>query len=184
MSAFEKLMATLRAELPGLNPRLQALTVAASVLPRENALARARLFSLAGFRIGAGTRLLGTPRITGSGALFGRLVIGKDCSIDEDCAFDLEDDITIGDRVSLGPGAMILTSSHERNAGEPRARGIIKSPVKVEEGALLGARSVVLPGVTIGAGAVVNPGAVVKQDVPPHTRVGGVPAVQLEVLGS
>jgi acetyltransferase-like isoleucine patch superfamily enzyme len=34
----------------------------------------------------------------------------------------------------------------------------------------------------VGDGAIVNPGSVVNKDVPPNTRVGGMPAVQLEVL--
>ena len=47
---------------------------------------------------------------------------------------------------------------------------------------LIGARSIVLPGVTIAEGAIVEPGAVVNKDVAAHTRVGGIPATQLEVL--
>lgn len=40
----------------------------------------------------------------------------------------------------------------------------------------LGARVVVIGGVTIGEGAVVAAGAVVTRDVEPYTLVGGVPA--------
>ncbi|HEX7450673.1 MAG TPA: acyltransferase [Polyangiaceae bacterium] len=184
-SAFQELLSALKLELYGLHPRLHALTLAASVLPRRNAAeARARLFALAGFRIGNGTRLHSSPRISGGQDLFRRLVIGENCSIDEDCAFDLEETITIGDRVSIGPGAMILTSTHELGPREHRAGPITKNPVTVQDGALLGARSIILPGVTVGAGAVVNPGAVVNKDVLPHTRVGGAPAVQIEVLSA
>jgi len=184
-AAFQKLVSALKVELYGLHPRLHALTLAASLLPRRNAAeARARLFALAGFRIGNGTRLHSSPRISGGNDLFSRLVIGENCSIDEDCAFDLEETVTIGDRVSIGPGAMILTSSHQLGPREHRAGPITKNPVTVQAGALLGARSIILPGVTVGAGAVVNPGAVVNQDVLPHTRVGGAPAVQLEVLSA
>jgi acetyltransferase-like isoleucine patch superfamily enzyme len=172
-------------ELYGLHPRLQALTLAASLLPRRNAAeARARLFGLAGFRIGNGTRMHSSPRISGGNDLFSRLVIGENCSIDEDCAFDLEETISIGNRVSIGPGAMILTSTHELGPREHRAGAIVKTPVRIEDGALLGARSIILPGVTVGAGAIVNPGAVVNKDVLPHTRVGGAPAIQLEVLSA
>jgi len=184
-STLRKLVSALKVELYGLHPRLHALTLAASVLPRRNATeARARLFALAGFRIGNGTRLHSSPRISGGEDLFSRLVIGESCSIDEDCAFDLEESITIGDRVSIGPGAMILTSTHDLGPREHRAGPTTKSPVTVQDGALLGARSIILPGVTVGAGAVVNPGAVVNKDVLPHTRVGGAPAVQIEVLSA
>jgi maltose O-acetyltransferase len=183
-SAVQKFVNAVRGELYGLHPRLHALTLAASVLPRCNAAeARARLFALAGFRIGNGTRMHGSPRISGGDDLFSRLVIGEDCLIDEDCAFDLEETISIGDRVSIGPGTMILTSTHELGPREHRAGSFMKSPVTVQDGALLGARSIILPGVTVGAGAIVNPGAVVDKDVLPHTRVGGAPAIQIEVLG-
>ena len=40
----------------------------------------------------------------------------------------------------------------------------------------IGARSVILQGVTIGEGAVVAAGSVVSRDVKPYTVVGGVPA--------
>jgi maltose O-acetyltransferase len=184
-SAFQKFVSALKVEFYGLHPRLHALTLVASLLPRRNAAeARARLFALAGFRIGPGTRLHSSPRISGGSDLFSRLLIGENCSIDEDCAFDLEETIRIGDRVSIGPGTMILTSTHELGPREHRAGSIMKSPVTVQDGALLGARSIILPGVTVGAGAVVNPGAVVNKDVQPHTRVGGAPAVQLEVLSA
>ncbi len=182
-SALQRVVKALKLELYGLHPRLHALTLAASILPRRNAAhTRARLFALAGFHIGEGTQLNSSPRISGSGSLFNKLVLGAGCSIDEDCAFDLEESIIIGDRVSIGPGAMILTSTHELGPREHRAGPIMKSPVKVEDGALIGARSIILPGVTVGAGAIVNPGAVVNKDVAPHTRVGGAPAVQIEVL--
>ncbi len=181
-SALDKLFTALRGELASLQPRLHALTVAAAALPQGSPRARARLFSLAGFRIGAGTRLHGTPRISGGSGLFDRLVIGKNCAIEEGCAFDLEAEITIGDRVSIGPGAMILTSSHDTAAGEQPLRTLVTGPVRIGSGALLGARSVILPGVTVGEGAIVNPGAIVQKDVLPHTRVAGVPATQIEAL--
>lgn len=182
---LNKLIAALKLEMYGVHPRLHALTLAASLLPRRDAgLARARLFALAGFRIGEGTCLNSTPRISGSSGLFERLAIGKRCIIDEDCAFDLEECITIGDRVAIGPGVIILTSTHELGPREHRAGPVVKTPVVIQDGALLGARSIILPGVTVGAGAVVNPGSVVNKDVAPNTRVGGAPAVQLEILPS
>jgi maltose O-acetyltransferase len=167
----------------GFHPRLIALNTVAGFLPRHQAAqARARLFSLAGFRIGDGTRMAAPPKINGGDALFSNLVVGKACSIDVDCVFDLEERLTIGDRVTIGPGVMILTSTHELDIREHRAGAVQRSPVNIGDGAWLGARCTILPGVSVGAGAVVNPGSVVNKDVVAHTRVGGIPATQLEVL--
>jgi maltose O-acetyltransferase len=180
---WQKFRALLHEETLGIHPRLVALNTLGGLLPRHQASqTRARLCSLAGFRIGAGTRLAALPKINGGATLFSNLVIGKDCAIEVDCVFDLEERIVIGDRVTLSPGVMILTSTHELDIREHRAGAVQLAPVSVGDGAWLGARCIILPGVTVGPGAIVNPGSVVNKDVAPHTRVGGTPAMQLEVL--
>jgi maltose O-acetyltransferase len=183
MSRFSKIWQVLREEATGVHPRLQAFTVAQSVLPRRGAgQARARLFRAAGFRVGSGSRIDGCPRITGHDSLQTKISIGERCSIAEDCVFDLSEVITIGDGVTLGPGTMILTSTHEMASAQHRAGNIITSPVTIGAGALLGARCVILPGANLGEGCVVDAGSVVNKEVPPHTRVGGIPAVTKENL--
>ncbi len=55
--------------------------------------------------------------------------------------------------------------------------GPIKSkPVKIRKGAWIGARAIILKGVTIGEGGIVGAGSVVTKDVPPYTIVAGNPA--------
>jgi len=160
-----------------------ALHLALRFLPKYRAQdARAELFRLAGFRIGAGTRLASTPKINGRRTLFSNLVVGSDCTIEADCVLDLEERITLGDRVTLGPGVMILTSTHELDIREHRAGPVVRARVTVGDGAWLGPRCIILSGVTIGAGAIVEPGAVVNKDIAPQTRVGGVPAGVIEQL--
>ncbi len=84
----------------------------------------------------------------------------------------------IGRRVGIGPQACILTSQHELDA-EPEA--LLDAPLRfasvvIEDGADIGARSVLMPGVRIGRGAQVGAGAVVTEDVPDFAIVVGVPA--------
>jgi acetyltransferase-like isoleucine patch superfamily enzyme len=57
------------------------------------------------------------------------------------------------------------------------------APVRIGRGAWIGARSIVLKGVTIGAGAVVGMGSVVTRDVPPRTIVAGNPARVIHEIG-
>jgi maltose O-acetyltransferase len=182
-TGWRRVKVLLHEETFGFHPRLMALNAVARLLPRHQAWqARARLFSLVGFQIGAGTRLADAPKLNGGDALFSNLVIGKDCSIEVECVFDLEARITIGNRVTISPGVMILTSTHELDIREHRAGAVQRLPVSIEDGAWLGARCTILPGVKVGEGAIVNPGSVVNKDVAPHTRVGGMPATLLETL--
>lgn len=74
----------------------------------------------------------------------------------------------IGKNVFIGP-AVVLT-----NDPYPPSRRMIG--VKIEDGAVIGARAVIKAGVTVGRGSVVAMGAVVTKDVPPGKVVMGVPA--------
>lgn len=180
---WQKVLNLLHEETSGIHPRLIALNAAANLLPIHHAgLSRARLYALAGFRIGEGTRIASAPRINGGPNLFSNLIVGRGCIIDAECIIDVSERVSIGDNVTLGPGVMILTSTHELDIREHRAGPVQLSPVTVGDGVWLGARCIILPGVNIGAGAIVNPGSVVNKDVAANTRVGGTPAVQLEVL--
>lgn len=53
---------------------------------------------------------------------------------------------------------------------------VAKAPVRICRGAWLGARTIVVKGVTIGEGAVCGTGSVVTKDVAPYTIVAGNPA--------
>lgn len=181
LSPWQKILKLLREDTSGLHPRLMAVNLAVRLLPWRTApLARARLFALAGFRIGEGTTLMSLPKISGGPTLYQNLRIGSDCWIDADCVFDLAERITIGNGVILDLGVMLLTSTHELDIREHRAGAIQLNPVTIGDRARLGAWVTILPGVTIGEGAVVEAGAVVNKSVPPRTRVAGVPAMKVE----
>ena len=170
-------------ETRNIHPRLRWMYLRDAMLRRRTAPARrAELMRSSGFSIGAGTLVHGMPRINGPKALFTHLQVGRDCVIDIGVVMDLEERITIGDNVLVGPQAMILTSSHELGPREHRAGPLIRNPVIIDDGAWIGARCVILPGVTIGAGAVVEAGSVVNKDVPPNMRFGGIPAKKLDVF--
>jgi acetyltransferase-like isoleucine patch superfamily enzyme len=51
--------------------------------------------------------------------------------------------------------------------------------IKIGNDVWIGARALILDGVTIGDGAIIGAGAVVTKNVPPYAIVGGVPAIIL-----
>ena len=84
--------------------------------------------------------------------------------------------IEVGAHTIMGAGAMVIDNDFHVPEGEwgwradPQANA---RPVKIGRGVFIGARAVVLKGVTIGDRAVVGAGAVVTKDVPAgHTAVG------------
>lgn len=184
LPAWRRFLIALHTEVVGVHPRLHLYNAVASLLPtRTNAEVRARLLRLAGFDIGDGTSIEGPIQLTGPGRLQDRLHVGRGCSIDAGCILDLSENLHIGDRVTIEPGVMILTSTHELDFPQHRAGKVVTNPVSIGDGAWLRARAIILPGVKIGAGAVIEAGAVVNKDVEAHLRVGGIPAAKLEQLG-
>lgn len=106
-----------------------------------------------------------------------RLHIGDDVGM-SGCSVSCRTQITIGDRVLVGTGVLITDSdAHPINPNDRNDdTRTISLPVVVESDVFLGARSIVLKGVTIGRGAVVGAGAVVTRDVPSFAIVAGNPA--------
>jgi maltose O-acetyltransferase len=180
-----RLTQLLREETEGLHGRLLLAQLLVAPLPYHTGTRiRALVLRLAGFEIGHGTVFWGMPTLTGPGNFRSRLVIGRFCWFNVGCFLDLGHTITIGDHVSVGQQVMLLTTSHEIGTTARRAAAPYTRPITIENGAWLGARSVILPGITVGAGAVVAAGAVVTKDVPPNMMVGGVPAQRLRELTS
>lgn len=74
----------------------------------------------------------------------------------------------IGQNVFIGPGVVLTNDPY------PMCDKMIG--VTVEDGAIVGARSVIKAGVKIGKNSVVAMGAVVTKDVPENVVVAGIPA--------
>jgi maltose O-acetyltransferase len=171
------LVAALEMERAPLQPVVRVTSWLIGLLPDfAFTRARSRLLALVGWKLGPGASVFGVPRWYGSGPIRSRLTVGEDVLINVGCTIELNDTVTIGDSAALGHEVMILTTSHRLGTRAYRAGDTFNAPVTIEEGAWVGARSVLLPGVTVGAGAVVMAGSVVNKDVAPNTLVAGVPA--------
>lgn len=112
--------------------------------------------------------------------------IGKDSLVGEYTVIRGQGGVTIGDRVYTSPMTQIIAVNHV--FGDPDKpfvdQGITAQGIIIEDDVWLGSGAIVTDGVHIGKGAVVAAGAVVVNDVPAHTIVGGVPArVLREITG-
>lgn len=94
--------------------------------------------------------------------------------------------IFIEDEVMMGSGVHIYVHNHRYDDPELPIidQGHCPSqPVVLQRGCWVGARSVILPGVTVGRNAVVGAGSVVTKDVPAGAVMVGVPARLIKQAG-
>lgn len=105
------------------------------------------------------------------------IVIERDVIISYDCIIADSDNHSIYPELRVGD----VASWKDHRAQDWRLAAM--KPVRICEGAWLGARSIVLKGVTIGRGSVVGAGSVVTVDVPPRTVVAGNPARVVKKIG-
>lgn len=103
--------------------------------------------------------------------------IGKSVQIGPNVVLDyvFPSFVFIGDGVSIAGWNYILTHVTPLEYHKQDFESYV-APVVIEKDAWIAVCANIMPGVTIGEGAVVAAGALVTQDVPPHTMVGGVPA--------
>jgi acetyltransferase-like isoleucine patch superfamily enzyme len=129
-----------------------------------------------------------------------RLREGENCSISPDVSFANPERIELGDRVRLGsrchlwagpstgrirvgddslfgPEVMVTAAGYRYDHGSPvTEQPMAEGDVVIGRDTWLGARVMVLPGVTIGDGCIVGAGSVVTSNLPAGSVAVGVPA--------
>jgi acetyltransferase-like isoleucine patch superfamily enzyme len=146
---------------------------------------RARLLAIMGSDIDAGTAFTGYVHLVGRRGCARRLRVHPGCILGPGVILGLDADITLGKNVSIGPMAMLYTATHPLGVASRRMQlNVLARPIVVEDGAWIGMRALVMPGVRIGRGAVVSAGAVVTKDVPDNVLVAGNPATIVQELSS
>ncbi|WP_413452259.1 acyltransferase [Georgenia phoenicis] len=110
------------------------------------------------------------------------LTIGRGTSVNYRVRFNTAGSITIGARCDIAMDVLFVTQSHELGPAGRRAGRTTARPIVVGDGVWIGARALVLPGVTIGDGCVIAAGAVVSADCAPHGLYAGVPARRVRDL--
>jgi acetyltransferase-like isoleucine patch superfamily enzyme len=79
--------------------------------------------------------------------------------------------IRIGRWTTIGPEAMLASGGHSTRDLAPT-----HSPITIGQGVFVGARTMILEGVTIGDHVMIGAGAIVVRDVPPLAIAVGSPA--------
>ena len=109
------------------------------------------------------------------------LEIGDNCHFQDECKlFANGGGIKIGQGTIFSHEIQVFARNHCYDARDleflPYDSRFVSEKVVIGEYVWVGARAIILPGVTIGDGAVIGAGAVVTKDVPPCAIVGGNPA--------
>lgn len=112
----------------------------------------------------------------------GKLTLGDDSYINYRCFLDLGDDIIIGNHVSIAFNCTFVNSSHELGNENQRAGKSKASKIVIEDGCWIGARTTMMPGVTIRKGCVVGGDSLVLKDTEPNGLYVGHPAKRIRTL--
>jgi acetyltransferase-like isoleucine patch superfamily enzyme len=107
-----------------------------------------------------------------------QIIIGNNVGI-SGCTITARRYIKIGNDVLIGSGVIITDNdAHPIKPCNRRFSDDFEAkPIIIGDNAFIGARAIILKGVTIGTGAVVGAGSVVSKNVEPFSVVGGNPAV-------
>ena len=112
----------------------------------------------------------------------GVLEIGESTFINYGTSLSALASVRIGANCTIGTYCLVMDNDFHRLEPERRQELPDSAPVVLEENVWLGARVVVLRGVTIGQGSVVGAGSVVVKDVPARCLVAGQPAREIRKL--
>lgn len=114
------------------------------------------------------------------------LIIGHHVGISGSC-FWAHSSITIGNNVNIGADSVLIDSdchsldfSVRRTSQDQKEKK--NKPIVIEDDVLIGARSIILKGVTIGARSIIGAGSVVTKSVPADEIWAGNPAVFIKKL--
>jgi acetyltransferase-like isoleucine patch superfamily enzyme len=106
--------------------------------------------------------------------------IGQNVFINHGCSFLDLGGITIEDDVLIGPKVNLITENHPINPSQRKS--LVLNSIRIKKNAWIGAGATILPGVTVGENSIIAAGAVVTNDVPDNTIVGGVPAKFIKTI--
>lgn len=101
--------------------------------------------------------------------------IGKDCHVPPGTVLDSSHawHIFIGNNVTFAPGVHIIAHDASLKHHLDMAR---IGKVIIKDKTFIGARTIILPGVTIGENSIIGAGSIVNKSIPPNVVAAGNPA--------
>lgn len=110
------------------------------------------------------------------------ITLGKHVAINEHAFLSGFGELEIGDYTHIGNYVMIVTAEHIfADLSKVDRDELIPVKTVIGKNCWIGARAMIIKGVTIGDHSIVGAGAVVTKDIPPNTIVGGIPAKVIKV---
>jgi acetyltransferase-like isoleucine patch superfamily enzyme len=135
------------------------------------------------------TRIIGNPKRIKIGHHFkiyencliaigkGEILIGNDGLLGVGTYINCGNEkLIIGDGVAIAPFCKIFTFSHHYASNVMTIESYKTGDVIIKNNVLIGANTIILPGVTIGNDSIIAAGSIVNLDIPPGTIYGGAPA--------
>ena len=149
-----------------------------STLPKSNIIFALRLF---GAKIGKDCSIDSGLRFHNCKG-YRNFIVGDNCYIGKDCFFDLRGKINIENNVVISMECMFLTHIEMNESSNKSQFPISFSPIKIKNNSYLGARSIVLKGVTLGNNSFVGAGSLVNKNVLSYNIVAGNPAKKIGLI--
>lgn len=110
------------------------------------------------------------------------LHLGRDVYLAHNCWLNATGGLTIGDGTIVSPNVVIATTAHKRENAAVSLRKSSQAPVIIGRGVWIASNCVITKGVRIGDGAVIAAGSVVYGDVPARALYRGNPAAWVKDL--
>lgn len=110
--------------------------------------------------------------------------LGNGVFVNRGSTIDDRGPITVGDHTMIAAGAILTTHGHilDDFTKPLPFGGRTFAPIAIGSNSVIGYRSVVMPGVTIGDRVIVASNSVVTSDIPDRWVVGGAPATKIKEL--
>lgn len=106
-----------------------------------------------------------------------KLTVADNVWLGENCWIDNLDYITIGNNVCISQGALLITGNHDYTKTDFPYRN---APIVIEDGAWIGAKAVVAPGVNIRSHSILTLGTIMTKDTEPYGIYQGNPGVKIK----